>query len=121
MKTILAIDDDRDIRVIICEILTLLTECEVISAENGLIGLEIAKQLQPNLILCDLNMPEMDGYGVLKELRQDLKTAKIPFIFMTADSNPAQRVRAIDLGANDYVKKPFDFSTLFSTINNFIA
>lgn len=106
MTTILVIEDEEPIR----ENLATLLEAEgytVISAANGRIGVQLARQHLPDLILCDILMPELDGYGVYRELRQDPVTAIIPFIFLTARATQADLRAGMILGADDYLTKPF--------------
>ncbi|MFM6158592.1 MAG: response regulator transcription factor, partial [Sphaerospermopsis kisseleviana] len=83
MKNILIIEDEVEIRNNIQEILE-LSEFDTLIAENGLQGVQLAKDKHPDLIICDLMMPELDGYSVLTQLRQDFSTATIPLIFLTA-------------------------------------
>ncbi len=106
MSTILVIEDDEAIR----ENLVDLLEAEgykVISAVNGHSGVQLAQEHLPDLILCDILMPELDGYGVYWELRQDPTTAIIPFIYLTAKATPADLRAGMALGADDYLTKPF--------------
>lgn len=79
---------------------------QAIGAKNGLIGLQLAKEELPDLILSDINMPKINGYAVLNALRQDPKTAKTPFIFMTGEVGNLERQRGLELGADDYLTKP---------------
>ena len=83
MKKILVIEDDQIMRENTAEILE-LANFEVVTAPNGKIGAQLAKEIRPDLIVCDIMMPELDGYGVLHVLSKDNKTASIPFIFLTA-------------------------------------
>ncbi len=83
MTKLLVIDDDHTVRVNLVELLE-AEDFEVLSAKDGRQGVEIARQSLPDLIICDIMMPELDGYGVLAELRQDSAAATIPFIFLTA-------------------------------------
>jgi two-component system, sensor histidine kinase and response regulator len=106
MKKILVVEDDIDIRDIIQKILAFEGFCQI-TAENGRAGLQLAKTEMPDLILCDVSMPEMDGFEVLAELRQNLSTAKIPFIFMTAKVDRNHLRQGMELGADDYITKPF--------------
>lgn len=105
MTKILLIEDDK----INC---TLLQEClesegfHIISANDGFKGLQHARQYLPDLILCDIVMPELDGYNVLLQLRQDPTTAFIPFIFLTAKTTKSEYRRGMELGADDYLTKP---------------
>ena len=113
--TVLVIEDSPDLRENLSEILS-LAGYDVISADNGKKGVELAKAHQPDLILCDIIMPELDGFGVLYTLSKDYRTASIPFIFMSAKSEKADIRRAMLLGADDYITKPFEESELFQTI-----
>lgn len=115
MVTILIIEDENQIRENIREILHLF-DFDTLVAENGLVGLEIAKNQHPDLVLCDLMMPELDGYGVLHHLRQDSYTATIPLIFLTAKSEWSDLRRGMELGADDYLTKPFQPDELLQAI-----
>jgi CheY-like chemotaxis protein len=116
-ELILVIEDDEIIRSIIFEFLE-LKQFNVISAEDGCIGAQLAQELQPDLIICDINMPNLDGYGVLDKIRRNHSTAKIPFIFLTAEADSDSRERAVQLGANDYLTKPVNIRKLFQAIAN---
>ncbi len=105
MKKILVIEDEAPIRENILELLE-AEDFEGFGAENGLAGIQLARANQPDLILCDLMMPEMDGYSVLTQLRADPVTASIPFIFLTALSNRTHLRTGMELGADDYLTKP---------------
>ncbi|MEA5578391.1 response regulator [Anabaena sp. UHCC 0451] len=115
MKNILIIEDEAQIRNNIQEILE-LSDFETLVAENGLQGLELAKEKHPDLILCDLMMPELDGYSVLSQLRHDSSTATIPLIFLTAKSERSDLRRGMELGADDYLTKPFQPYELLQAI-----
>ena len=116
MKKILIIEDNRDVRENTADILE-LEGYEVASAENGLTGVERAKELLPDIIVCDIMMPELDGYGVLEELNKDSQTSSIPFIFLTAKTEKTDMRKGMNLGADDYLTKPFHFEELLSRIN----
>ena len=116
-KLILIIEDDQIFRAIIFDLLE-LENFNVISAQDGFLGLKLAKQFKPDLILCDINIPQLNGYGVLNRLREDSTIAKTPFIFLTSDSDTESRSQAMQLGANDYLTKPVKFSTLLDAIDN---
>ncbi|HEY9876289.1 MAG TPA: response regulator [Candidatus Obscuribacterales bacterium] len=105
MKKILVIEDEKTI---LRNILELLQEedFEVISSDNGADGIQMAKEQVPDLILCDVMMPGLDGYEVLKQVRQYPLTATIPFIFLTALSDKAHLRQGMELGADDYLTKP---------------
>lgn len=116
MKTILVIEDNNDVRENIAEILE-LSQFNVLTAENGKIGVRIAQEQQPDLIICDVMMPELDGFGVLHILSQNAATAKIPFIFLTAKADRTDFRKGMSLGADDYLTKPFDDVELLNTID----
>ena len=111
MQTVLLLENNEDLRLMLILYLR-LENFQVISAENGMTGLNLAKQIKPDLIISDVNMPEMDGYGVLKALREDLATAKIPFVFLTSISDMDKCAHAMELGADDYLTKPDDLSEM---------
>lgn len=110
------IDDDA---LFLQAILELLEEkgFHGIGFNNSLVALQIAKQEVFDLILCDIKMPQLNGYEVLMALRQDPITEKIPFIFMVAERPDSDRSRAIALGADDYLTKPFNTDDLLQAIN----
>jgi two-component system sensor histidine kinase/response regulator len=116
MAKILVIDDEQDIRDKIQKILE-YEGFETMSAENGRIGVELAKKHPPDLIICDVLMPELSGYGVLTELRSELSTATIPFIFLTAKATQKDVRHGMSLGADDYLAKPFKISDLLDAIH----
>lgn len=106
MKKILVIEDNEEVRENLEEILELYGY-EVESAENGKIGVEKALKSPPDLILCDVMMPHLDGFGVLNILSKKSATANIPFIFLTAKTEKSDFRRGMNLGADDYITKPF--------------
>jgi anti-anti-sigma factor len=116
MTTILAIEDETKIRENIQEILE-LEGFDVLTAVNGKIGVQLAQTHHPDLIICDVMMPELDGYGVLVTLRQDPSTLKIPFIFLSAKASTADFRKGMSLGADDYLTKPFTPSELREAIS----
>ncbi|HEY9649362.1 MAG TPA: EAL domain-containing protein [Coleofasciculaceae cyanobacterium] len=115
MKKILVIEDEELVRENILELLD-AEGFEVISAENGRIGVDLAKAMLPDLILCDVMMPDLDGYGVLNTLRQETATATVPFIFLTAKAAKADFRQGMELGADDYITKPFTRAELLGAI-----
>lgn len=117
-KTIvLIIEDNEDIRESTAEILE-LANFDVIQAKNGKIGVELATTQFPDLILCDIMMPELDGYGVLYMLSKNPKTAVIPFIFLTAKAERIDMRKGMEMGADDYLTKPFDDVELLNAIES---
>jgi CRP-like cAMP-binding protein/CheY-like chemotaxis protein len=115
MKKILLIEDNPEVRENTNEILS-LANYEVITAENGKIGVELAQRESPDLIICDIMMPELDGYGVLHILSKKPVTARIPFIFLTAKTEKTDIRKGMNLGADDYLTKPFDDTDLLNAI-----
>ncbi len=112
---ILVIEDEKDVRLNIIEILS-SGGFDSIHAENGFNGICFAREKCPDLILCDIKMPDLDGYQVLQSLRQDPTTAMIPFIFLTAKTEKADIRQGMNLGADDYLTKPFRRKELLDTI-----
>ncbi|MHA7059851.1 response regulator [Aquimarina sp. M1] len=120
MKTILLIEDDTALRENTAELLE-LSDYKVITSPNGKIGVIRAKEEQPDIIVCDIMMPEVDGYGVLEALSHDTKTNQIPFIFLSAKTEHKEIRKGMDLGADDYLTKPFDEDELLSAIESRLA
>lgn len=116
-KKVLIIEDNKDIRENIAEILE-LADYQVYSADNGKAGIELALSNLPNIILCDIMMPEMDGYDVLAALHQYPEMKGVPFIFLTAKAERLDLRKGMELGADDYLIKPFDDIALLTAIKN---
>lgn len=115
MTKILVIEDEESVRENIVELLD--TEgFEALAAKNGRLGLFVAHQELPDLILCDIRMPELDGYGVLTGLRSEPTTASIPFIFLSAKAAKTDLSLGLELGAHAYITKPFTLVELLYTI-----
>lgn len=114
-KTILVIDDNNDLRENTAEILE-LAGYRTLTAENGKRGVDIAVKEKPALIVCDIMMPELDGYGVLHLLRKNPETQNIPFIFLTAKTERSDFRKGMEMGADDYVTKPFEDIELLNAI-----
>ena len=115
MKKILIIEDESEMRRNLTTILR-LEKFHPLPAENGRVGVALAKQERPDLILCDVMMPELDGYGVLQALREDPNTVTIPFIFLTAKGDKTDIRSGMNLGADDYLTKPVAKTDLLSAI-----
>src|SRR5580765_5364857 len=116
MKKILVIEDEAET----LENLLLMLEMEGFkpySAPNGRIGVAVARRELPDVILCDVSMPEMDGYSVLETLRADSSTVSIPFIFLTAKSDKKDLRTGMNLGADDYLTKPASAEEVLSAIS----
>jgi DNA-binding response OmpR family regulator len=114
-KSILVIDDNNDIRENTAEILE-LAGYKTFTAENGKRGVEIAIKEKPSVIVCDIMMPELDGYGVLHLLRKNPDTQNIPFIFLTAKTERSDFRRGMEMGADDYITKPFEDIELLNAV-----
>ncbi|SIQ76289.1 cAMP-binding domain of CRP or a regulatory subunit of cAMP-dependent protein kinases [Chryseobacterium sp. RU37D] len=114
---ILIIEDNNDIRESTSEILE-LAKYEVLQASNGKQGVELAIKHIPDIILCDIMMPKLDGYGVLHLLNKREDTALIPFIFITAKTDRVEVRKGIEMGADDYLTKPFDDIELLNAIES---
>lgn len=117
MKTILLIEDNTDIRENTAEILE-LAGYRVLTAENGKIGVEQARTNCPDLIVCDIMMPVLDGYGVLHIVNKNPDLSSVPFIFLTAKSERIDFRKGMELGADDYLTKPFDDTELLSAVES---
>jgi CRP-like cAMP-binding protein/CheY-like chemotaxis protein len=115
IQRILIIEDNDDIRESTAEILE-LANYEVFQAENGRKGVDLANTHNPDLILCDIMMPELDGYGVLYLLNKNPQTAATPFIFLTAKAERMDMRKGMEMGADDYLVKPFDDVELLNAI-----
>lgn len=115
MSTILVIDDNQDIRENTAEILE-LAGYKTFTAENGKRGVEMALKEKPDVIVCDIMMPELDGYGVLHLLRKNPDAQNIPFIFLTAKTERSDFRKGMEMGADDYVTKPFEDIELLNAI-----
>tara|TARA_R110002020_G_scaffold137434_2_gene306652 strand:+ start:184206 stop:185258 length:1053 start_codon:yes stop_codon:yes gene_type:complete len=120
MKKVLLIEDDLALRENTAELLE-LANYKVHTAPNGRVGVEMALEILPDIVVCDIMMPEMDGYGVLKQLSADLKTKHIPFIFLSAKTEHKEIRKGMDLGADDYLTKPFEEEDLMSAIESRLA
>jgi len=116
MQRILVIEDDLEVQEDIIDILK-LKGFTVRGANNGSIGLQISKVFNPDLILCDIDMPDLSGYEVLREIQQDQNLINVPFIFCTSLSSMTSLRKGMDLGADDYIVKPFRAEALIKAVN----
>lgn len=119
-KTILLIEDNQDILENTAELLE-LEDYRVLTTDNGSEGIRLAQLNLPHLIICDIQMRETDGYSVFRALLSDEITRSIPFIFMTAKSENADREKAADIGECDYLVKPFDGQELLDCIRKVLS
>jgi two-component system sensor histidine kinase/response regulator len=115
MKKILVVEDAQSLRKDIVEMLG-FEGFQAVGAENGLVGVERARELLPDLIICDIMMPGLDGYGVLEALRKEAATATIPFIFLTARTDRVDIRQGMELGADDFLTKPFHAAELLASV-----
>lgn len=120
MKKILLIEDNNHIRENTAEIME-LANYRVFTAENGKAGVEIALRENPDLIICDIMMPVLDGYGVLHMLHKNPLTRNTPFIFLTAKTDRTDFRKGMDLGADDYITKPFSDTELLNAVESRLA
>lgn len=116
MTRVLVIDDDETLREEVAAHLS-FEGFETFEAPNGITGLDIARQHHPDVIVCDLMLPDIDGYTILESLRQDSSTLLIPFIFLSARADESAIRKGMGLGADDYITKPFTFSHLIQAIH----
>jgi DNA-binding response OmpR family regulator len=119
MNTILLIEDNTEILENLTEYLE-LEGYRILVANNGKKGIELAVEFIPDLIICDVMMPEMDGHEVLHLLLDTAKTNEIPFIFSTSMSEKIERAQALQLGADDYIVKPFEMEALLKMAKTWI-
>jgi CRP-like cAMP-binding protein/ActR/RegA family two-component response regulator len=117
MKKILLIEDNKDVRENTAEILE-LAQYNVVTAKNGKEGVELAQKEKPDLIICDIMMPVLDGHGALYLLSKNEETASIPFIFLTAKAERSDFRKGMEMGADDYLTKPFDDVELLNAIES---
>jgi two-component system alkaline phosphatase synthesis response regulator PhoP len=115
MKRVLIVDDDQENLQLVADLLR--TEFQPFTAANGREGVLVAVREQPDLILLDVNMPDMDGFEVCKRLREQPGTRQIPIIMLTTASSLDSRVKGLDLGADDYITKPFQVRELVARIH----
>jgi DNA-binding NarL/FixJ family response regulator len=117
MKKILVIEDEPEMRRNITALLR-YHNYEPVGAENGRQGIEVARRENPDLILCDVMMPELDGYAVIQALQNDQALARIPFIFLTAKGEKHDLRSGMELGADDYLTKPVANADLIRAIES---
>ena len=115
MGIILIIDDSKEMRADFKEILELEAHT-ALEAENGRVGLQMIQQHSPNVIVCDVDMPEMDGIELLRTVKSDPKFSNIPFVMLTGQTDHDIQKSARDLGAEDYLTKPITVNTFLSAI-----
>jgi len=117
---ILYIEDDLHNRVLVRRVLE-AAGFSIIEAENGPVGLQLAQEQAPDLILIDINLPKMDGYEVTRRLKEIKPLARIPIVAMTANVMKGDREKTLDAGCDGYIQKPIDVDLLPAQINRFLA
>ena len=117
---ILVIDNDENSLLLISDFLA-FNNFQALTADNSQLGLQLAREQQPNLIICELALPEQNGYEVLKQLRSEPTTANIPIWFLSFETDIATRRRALQQGADNYFTKPVNLNELLLAINNFFS
>jgi two-component system, sensor histidine kinase and response regulator len=115
-RKILIVEDNQSVRENIAEILD-TENYETFQAENGAIAIDFARKVQPDLVICDIMMPEIDGYEVLKIMRQTPSTSTVPIIFLTAKTTKEDVRKGMEIGADDYITKPFTIEELLKAVN----
>jgi CheY-like chemotaxis protein len=120
MSKILVIDDDPEVRTLLKKQLA-SAGYEVTTAQHGLEALVCLETLKPDVILCDVSMPELDGFEFVDAIKKLDETRKVPIIFITANSDPTSMIKGINLGARFYVTKPFDIDDVLGKIKRVLA
>ena len=115
MTKILVVEDEAGIREKLITVLG-FEGFDTLGAADGRVGVQLARSEQPDLIICDIMMPDVNGYGALRELRADPTTASIPIIFLTAAASRADMRKGMELGADDYITKPYTVEELLSAV-----
>lgn len=119
MRKILVIEDDENIRESLVELLEMKT-FQLLSADNGEAGLDLAIRENPDLIICDVMMPGLDGYAVVDRVRKTSELAKVPFVFLSAKAMEQDVQKGIQLGANMYLTKPFRAQELYTVVDRLL-
>lgn len=120
MAKILVIEDDEEILELVTEIVS-FEDHDLFTARDGKIGIQLAQEHLPDLIICDLSLPEVSGYEVIKILKQDPQTQAIPFIFFSAQARREEIERGLALGANTYLTKPFGVAEFLNVITSYLT
>lgn len=120
MTKILVIDNDEYSLLLISDFLA-FNNFQVLTTNNSQLGLQLAREEQPNLIICELDLPEQNGYEVLRQLRSEPTTANIPVWFLSFETDMATRRRALQRGADGYFTKPVNLNELLLAINNLLS
>ncbi|MFW6049343.1 MAG: response regulator transcription factor [Candidatus Bipolaricaulota bacterium] len=113
---VLVVDDEEEIRDLMCRLLE-SADYVPMTAKNGVEGLEVAREVEPDLMMLDVKMPEKDGWKVLEEIRLDPKLSDLPVIMLTALDSSDEVVKGFNLGADDYLTKPFEYQVVKARIH----
>lgn len=116
---VLIIEDNQEIRENTSEMLELMG-LSVLTSDNGNAGIAMAVDHRPDIILCDIMMPGLDGYDVIRQLKENPVTAAIPFIYVTASGEKSEVKMAMELGASGYIRKPFEAKELMQALDRFL-
>jgi len=119
MQTVLVIEDEAPLRANIVRILS-AEGFRVVAAADGEEGIQRVIEERPDMVICDILMPRVDGFGVLAALRSRPETAAIPFIFLTASADKDDLARGLKSGANEYVTKPFKIAGLMAAVRRLL-
>lgn len=119
MRTILVVEDEKSLRESLADMLA-INGYKVRTAENGLQGLEVLAHAEIDLVLCDITMPKMDGYEFVQRVRSNTNTDVLPVIFLTAKAEFESKIHGLELGADDYITKPFEFRELRLKLRNLL-
>jgi CheY-like chemotaxis protein len=119
VRTVLVIEDEAPLRANLARILS-AEGFRVVTAADGDEGIARAREARPDLVICDILMPRMDGFGVLAALRSGPETAALPFIFLTASADKEDLARGLSSGANEYVTKPFRIADLLAAVRRLL-
>ncbi|HKR88757.1 MAG TPA: response regulator [Phenylobacterium sp.] len=119
-KTVLTVDDSRTMRDML-RMALIDAGFDVVQAEDGVQGLELLQETRPDVIITDINMPRMDGYGFMQGVRADAQNRGIPILVLTTESSPEKKLRARDAGATGWIVKPFDPKKLVDAVNRVAA
>ncbi|OIP73154.1 MAG: DNA-binding response regulator [Oscillatoriales cyanobacterium CG2_30_40_61] len=116
-KRLMLVDDDPNLILLVRDYLE-FRGYDVVTAENGVIALEILDDELPDLMICDIMMPEMDGYSLVKKIREDPRTVRIPVLFLSAKGQSQDKVKGLNTGADVYIVKPFEPEELVAQVES---
>ncbi len=120
MARILLVEDLADNRELFRDVLHLINDCEVLEATDGPMAIEMARHEQPDLILMDVRLPDIDGYAVTRQIKSDPRLAAIPIVFVSAHALDTERQRGYDAGGDGYITKPIDIHHFMAEVQRYI-